>query len=205
MAWSWENAGGGALTGAAVGTMVAPGIGTAVGAAGGGLIGGMGGFGDIFSHMTGQTSTQNQYSDWQADSAAKQSKGLSQIGNWALTGEGPSAAQSLVQMNREQNAANMIGSAKSMPGGNPALSNQLAAEGISRGNAAATLQGAQIRSAEQQAMIDNYMTGLQAKRGQDIQMYEAKLAAEQKNTAGKQGFIGGILSGAGGGFGGMMG
>lgn len=203
MAWSWENAGGGALTGAAVGTMVMPGVGTAVGAVGGGLIGGMGGFGNIWDHMTGQTSTDNVYSADVRTRSNQQSAALGQVGNWAFTGEGPSAAQKLVEMNREQNAANMVGSAKSMPGGNPALANQLAAEGISRGNAQATLQGAQIRSQEQQAMISNYLTGLQAARQADADMYRAKLEGEQKNTAGKQGFIGGLLGGAGGMLGGM--
>lgn len=205
MAWSWENAGGGALTGAAVGTMVMPGVGTAVGAVGGGLIGGFGGFGNIWDHMTGQTSTENPWSANAATRSHQQSEALGQVGNWGFTGQGPSAAQSLVEMNREQNAANMIGSAKSMPGGNPALSNQLAAEGVARGNAAATLQGAQIRSQEQQAMIQNYMTGLQSAREADQQMYQTKLEGEQKNTAGKQGFISGLMGGGGGLLGGMSG
>ncbi len=199
MAWSWENAGEGAAVGALAGAPLGP-----WGAAGGAVFGGVAGGlsdGDIFQDLKGQTSSKNQYSDWQADRAAKQTGMLDMTQHWAQTGQGPSAAQQLVQMNRSQNAANMIGSAKSMPGGNPALSNQLAAEGIARGNAAATLQGAQIRSQEQQAMIDNTMTGLQQARQADIDMYRAKLENEQKNTAGRQGFIGSIM----GGFGGMGG
>jgi hypothetical protein len=184
--------------------MVMPGIGTAVGGGAGFLIGGMGGFGNIWDHMTGQTSTDNVYSADVRTRSGQQSAALGQVGHWGMTGQGPSAAQQLVEMNRSQNAANMIGSAKSMPGGNPALSNQLASEGIARGNAAATLQGAQIRSAEQQAMIQNYLTGLQSAREADAQMYQTKLQGEQQTTAGKQGFIGGLFSGAGGMMGGMF-
>lgn len=204
MAWSWENAAGGALTGAAVGTMVAPGPGTAVGAVGGGLIGGFGGFGNIWGNMTGQTDPTNMYSKAADRRSNLQRDALDIEKRWAFTGEGPSAAQDLIEMNRSQNAANMIGSAKSVPGGNPALANQLAAEGVSRGNAAATLQGAQLRSAEQQAAMQNYQTGLQGARQQDIDLYNARLGAEQQNTAGKQGFIGGLFSGAGRAMGGMF-
>lgn len=205
MAWSWEDAGGGAMVGGAVGTMIMPGAGTLIGAGAGGLIGGMGGFGNIFDNMTGQTSTSNIHSRNQGLARGMQNKGLQTVGHWGLTGQGPSAAQGLVEMNRAQNAANMVGSAKSMPGGNPALSNQLAAEGVARGNAAATLQGAQIRSQEQQAMINTFLTGTQGMRDSDIEMYNARLAADQKNTAGKQGFIGGLMGGGGGMLGGILG
>jgi hypothetical protein len=200
MGWSWENAAGGAATGAVVGAPLGP-IGIGVGAVGGGLIGGMGGFGDIMKNMIGEVDFDNKYSANNDSRSWQQSQALNQIGQWGFTGEGPSAAQKLVEMNRSQNAANMIGSAKSMPGGNPALANQLAAEGIARGNASATLGGAQIRSAEQQAMIGNYMSGLSGARDQDIRMHESKLAADQRNTDKKQAFIGGIMSSFSGGMG----
>jgi hypothetical protein len=197
MAWSWENAAGGAAVGAMAGAPLGP-FGMAGGAVLGGVVGGAGGLGNITDNMTGQTSTHNMYAARESIHSGEQSRALRQVGEWGLTGTGPSAAQRLIEMNREQNAANMIGSAKSMPGGNPALANQVAAEGIARGNASATLQGAQMRSAEQQAMIGNYLTGIQAARETDAELYKTRLEANQKNTAGKQAFIGGIMSGGAG-------
>jgi hypothetical protein len=55
-----------------------------------------------------------------------------------------------------------------------------------------------MRSAEQQAMIGNYLTGIQAARETDAELYKTRLEANQKNTAGKQAFIGGIMSGGAG-------
>jgi hypothetical protein len=202
MAWSWENAGTGAMIGAGAGAPLGP-VGMAGGAVVGGVIGGLSD-GDLMGDLQGQTNP-NLYDGTQRGRSQQQGAFLGKVGNWAMTGQGPSAAQQLVEMNRQQNAANMIGSAKSMPGGNPALANQLASEGIGRGNAAATLQGAQIRSAEQQAMINNWLTGQQAARDADIRVQELKLGAAQKNTEGRQGFLGGLMSGGGGALGGMMG
>lgn len=161
--------------------------------------------GSFWQDMTGQTNPRNTYSREQDKAALQQQQALDVVGNWGLNGTGPSAAQRLVEMNREQNAANMIGSAKSMPGGNPALANQLASEGIGRGNAAATLQGAQLRSQEQQAAMQNYLTGLGQMRQQDIDMYGRLLGAEQQNTAGRQAAIGGMMNPIGGMLGGILG
>lgn len=185
MAWSWQD----------IGIILG---GTDGGTSKGGVLSSGGFLGSTFQDLTGQTPTYNQWSSNARTRSHQQSEGLGLLKDWAFTGEGPSAAQSLIDMNRQQNAANMIGSAKSMPGGNPALANQLAAEGIARGNAQATLQGVQLRSAEQQQAMSNYMTGLQGARQLDQDMYQKKLEAEQKNTAGRQAFIGGIMNPLGG-------
>lgn len=205
MSWSWENAGGGALTGGAIGTMIAPGPGTAIGAGAGGLIGGFGGFGNIWDSMTGQTDPDNRFSNSQTNRSKKQAVALGTVGDWALTGNGPSAAQGLLDQNRAQNAAQMISASKSMPGGgNPALANQMASEGIARQNAAATASAATLRAQEQQQMMQNYLASLQAAREADINMYGKSKAVDVQNTENKQGFLGGLMGGGGGMIGGIL-
>lgn len=212
MAWSWENAGGGAALGASIGgtagTMVMPGVGTVVGAGGGaligGVVGGMGGMGDIMDNLQGVSDAGGWWAQ-QNDSRIRQERDMGTVRNWALTGQGPSAAQQLIAANRAQNAAQMIGAAKSMPGGNPALANQMAAEGIARGNAQATIGGAQIRSQEQQEQIRNLLAGEQAQRQTSLDAYKARQAVDANNQENRQGFLGGIMSSGGGMMGGLLG
>lgn len=212
MSWSWENAGGGALAGASIGatagTMVMPGVGTAVGAVGGGLIGGVvggfGGFGNIMDNMTGVVNPEADQSR-EVEMRNQQMAEQGVLSNWAMTGNGPSAAQRLLEMNRAQNAAQQIGMAKSMPGGNAALANQLAAEGIARGSGMATVNAAQLRAQEQQAAMQQLMAARQATRESDIDMYRNKQAVNMNNAENRQGFIGGLMSGGGGLMGGLLG
>lgn len=211
MSWSWENAGGGALAGASIGgtagTMVMPGVGTAVGAVGGGLIGGalggMGGLGGIMDNMQGVTDAGGWWAQ-QNDARRRQEQDTNVVRNWALTGQGPSAAQQMVNANRAQNAAQMVGAAKSMPGGNPALANQMAAEGIARGNSQATLQGAQLRAQEQQEQMKNLLATEQAQRETSLDAYKARQAVDINNQENRKSFIGGLMSGGGGLMGGFM-
>lgn len=212
MAWSWENAGGGAMAGAAIGgtagTMVMPGVGTAVGAVGGGLIGGvlggMGGLGGIMDNMQGVVNA-DAGSGAQHLQRDRQLTEQNVLSNWAMTGNGPSAAQQLLQQNRAQNAAQQIGMAKSMPGGNAALANQLAAEGIARGSGMATVNAAQMRAQEQQMAMQQLMAARQATRESDIDMYRSKQAVNMHNQDNRKDFIGGLMSGAGGMMGGLLG
>lgn len=211
MAWSWENAGGGALAGASVGATVGsavPVVGTAAGAVGGGVIGGvvggMGGLGGIMDNMQGVVNPQADQSR-EVEMRDQQMREQGVLSNWAMTGNGPSAAQRLLEANRSQNAAQQIGMAKSMPGGNPALANQLASEGIARGSAQATINAAQLRAQEQQMAMQQIMAARQGTRETDVDMYRSKQAVNMHNQDNRKSFIGGLMGGAGGMMGGLLG
>lgn len=156
----------------------------------------------VYDTLTGQTDpTQGQGQQRQV--RGKQMEGLDTLGNWAMTGNGPSGAQAMVQRNRAENAATQIGTAKTM-GGDPALANRMASEGIARGSAEASFQGAQLKAAEQQSAMDQYIRGLEGARGQDIDVYGTETAARQQNAANKKQFWGDMISYAAGGVGGIF-
>ncbi len=195
MEFDTEGAATGAATGAVVGS-VFPGVGTAAGAIGGGLIGGFMG-----NSLSAQTSPY--YGEGQANQAyAVQGDALGMMRAGAM-GQGPSAAQQMVERNRSQNAAQAVGMAKSM-GGDPGLANRNMTNQIARGNADASYQGALLRAQEQQAAQQAYLQGATAARGQGIE-----LAGQRKNMAGQNasnraGFLGGMLNMGGGLIGGFM-
>jgi hypothetical protein len=211
--FNWDDAKSGAatgaVTGATAGTMVMPGIGTVVGGVGGALLGGMvgggGGFGGgLWDTLSGQTDTGDYFGGAnEAEVRMKQNEGVLQ--NWAQTGNGPSAAQNLLARNRSEGQMRALGNAKAMGAGNPALTAQLANRQQAQVSADSGLQSATLRSQEQQNAMQAYQNALQTRRQQSIDQDRIKLEAEQKNAENNSGFIGSLLSGAGGAMGGMMG
>lgn len=198
MAWDWEGSGTGAAGGAIAGTMVMPGIGTAVGAGGGFLLGGM--MGDDLSAQT----NPYRFSSDMAAARGDQSGTLATNQRWAETGQGPSSAQALIDKNRADNAARSIGMAKSMPGGDTVLANRAAQQAIAEGNSSATFQGAIMRNQEQQQAMQNTIAQENARRQQDIAVYQQRQEAEQKNKENRAGMLSGLL-GMGGSGGGLLG
>ncbi len=210
--FNWDDAKSGATTGAiagaSAGTMVMPGLGTlaggAIGLVGGGLIGGYGGFGGgLWDTLSGQTDT-SQYFGESNDVAKAQAGNEQMLGNWAYSGKGPSAAQDLLARNRSEGQMRALSNAKSMGAGNPALTAQLANRQQSQVSADSALQSSTLRAQEQQNAMQAYQNALQTRRQQAIDQDKARLEAEQKNAENNSGFIGSLMSGAGGAMGGMF-
>lgn len=139
----------------------------------------------FWNSVSGQQNPNN-VPNLQAEPRADQRAGEKTLGTWAMTGEGPSAAQELISRNRAENAAQQVGMAKSM-GGDPALANRNAAEGIARGSSEAAFQGSIMRSQEQQQAMQNYMDSLHATRAQDLGYQGALWNIDAQNAANEQG------------------
>jgi len=149
------------------------------------VFGDIGGWaGGAWDTLTGQYHASD-VPNLQAQPRADQRAAESTLGNWAMTGQGPSAAQDIIENNRAQNAATQIGAAKSM-GGDPALANRNAANAIANGNAAATYQGTVLRAQEQQQAMQNYLDSLHATRAQDLG-YQGALWGIGQSNAEKEG------------------
>lgn len=200
----WKTATAGAATGATVGAPLGP-----VGMAGGALIGGAAGYlaegaGDVWDTLSG--------TGFNADSRfgeANQSRGQQQqagqvVGNWAMTGQGPSAAQAMLERNRAGNTAAAVGAAKSAgAGSNPHLASRYAADAAARGVADASYQAQELRMREQQQAMQQYLAMLDAARQADISTGEIKLASDMEKSKREADTIGGFLGGAGSAMGGM--
>lgn len=140
------------MGGAAAGTAIMPGIGTAIGAVGGGLLGGFLG-GTEEAEMSPEERQARQMQLAQLAQLERQANGGPNI-----------ATERMVEHNRAENAATQVGYAKTL-GGDPALANRMAAEGITRGNAEAAYQGQQLQAQEQaqaQALYANALNNLRA-------------------------------------------
>lgn len=163
--------------------------------------------GGAWDSLTGQYDPSS-VPDLQAQTRGDQRLAQGQLQGWAFTGQGPSAAQSMIEHNRAANAGMNIGAAKSM-GGDPALANRNAANAIAQGNAAATYQGGIIRATEQQQAMQNYLNSLNATRAQDMNYQNAMYGIGQGNAANEQqawmSLLGGLGKAAGGAATGMPG
>lgn len=188
MAWDWEGAGTGAAGGALAGTMVMPGIGTAIGAGAGFLLGG--GLGGTMSAQT----DPYRFGESNREMRNAQAANAQTLGRWAYTGEGPSNAQAIIDKNRADNAARMVGAAKSMPGGDTVLANRQAQEGIAQGQQAATLQGAMVANQEQQQAMQAYQNQMNQARQGDIDVMSKRLDVDQQNKQNRAGFLSGMLN-----------
>lgn len=187
----------GAGTGAMIGSAVMPGVGTAIGAGAGLLFGGF-----LGPALSGGVDPE-KYAIEQAQTRAKLGQFTHQLGQWASTGQGPSAAQAMVRHNRGENAAQQVAMSKTM-GGDNALANRLASEGVTRGNLESSYQGQVLRAQEQQAAIQNYLNAMNAQRMLDIDMYRAKQGMA-RDTAGKEAQLyGGMMNEGAKVFGGAM-
>lgn len=141
-----------------------------------------------------------------AASRGQQGSILGTLGNWATTGQGPSAAQSMVAEERNKNVAQAMGLAKSMPGAGYGAQQTLANQGAATAIGEAATAGAQIRSKEQQAAMSLYAQALDAYRRGDIDTYRAAAQAyadkekanaqvASENAASRRGIIGGLVGG----------
>jgi len=114
---------------------------------------------------------------------------------WALTGQGPSAAQGLIAEERAKNMAAAASAAKSAPGLGLSGQQRLANIGQGRAVAEAASKGATLRAQEQQqAMqnsLDEYRT--QAQAYADAMRANAQVAAENAGT--RRGILGGLVKG----------
>lgn len=148
--------------------------------------------GDAYRALSGQTDVhRSEGPQRQARGQQQDANGVLQ--NWAFNGAGPSSAQALVDRNRAENAAQQVGMAKTL-GGDPALANRMASEGIGRGASEATYQGALVRNQEQQQAMQNYLNNLATMRGQDVSVYGQQLQANTTNAANQQQFLGNLIN-----------
>lgn len=158
--------------------------------------------GDAYNAVAGKTDVHRGEGPQRQARQSQRAVG-GRLYDMAFNGTGPSSAQALVDRNRSQNAAQQVGMAKTL-GGDPALANRLAAEGIAKGNAEASYQGALIRNQEQQQAMQSYLQNLAAMRGQDVNVYGQQLQANQQNTANEKEFIGGLINKGASAIGGMF-
>mgnify|MGYP001033298388 CR=1 FL=1 len=185
MAFDTGGAASGALSGAAAGTAVMPGIGTAVGAIGGGLLGGLLGGAE-----------EAEMSEEEKQIRRMQLANLQRLEQRAAGRGIPSAAEQMVQHNRAENAGRQMSFAKSL-GGDPALANRLASEGVARGNAEASYQGAQIRAQEQQAAQAAYNQALGQARGPDASFSATQTGVNLAEKERQRKMYGDMLNNAG--------
>ncbi len=212
--FNWDDAKSGAtaggVAGATAGTMVMTGVGTVVGGAagviGGGLIGGFGGFGGgLWDAMSRQSDPDKRFDAEGIKGTAQAMRANEQtLGNWAYSGNGPSAAQDLLARNRSEGQQRALSNAKALSGGNAALAGQMANRQQAQVSADAGLQSATIRAQEQQNAMQAYQAALETRRQQSIDLAKAQQEADQKNAENNSDYIGGLLSGAGGAIGGMF-
>jgi hypothetical protein len=202
-----SGAGTGALVGGAAGSVL-PGVGTAIGAGVGAVGGGLYGYfknkslSDVLSgagtDVTGSLSGPMASLDTQ--------QGLvNTAAQWGTTGNGPSAAQAMLERERAAANARALGQAKSMAGGNPALQATLASNTASSEQQGALNQATALRAQEQQAALNAALTGqnniTQGQQG----VSNAKIAGDEENNKRNGSFFSKALGGLGGGIGGMFG
>jgi hypothetical protein len=202
--FNWDDAKSGAAVGAVAGTAVSPGIGTAVGGIGGGLIGGFGGFGGgLWNNLSGQSDPGARYGGVN-EITTPMKENEARLKDWAYTGNGPSAAQDLLERNRSEGQQRALASAKSAAGGNPMLAGILANRQQAQVSADTGLQSATLRAQEQQNAMQAYQAALERRRQQNIEVAKAQNEQAAKNAENNSSFIGSLLGGAGnimGGFG----
>lgn len=98
--------------------------------------------------------------------------------HWAMTGEGPSAAQSLLDRAAARGGAQAAAQAQSMAGTNPALAARAGAAGQAQMMGDAANQAAALRSQEQQAMLEHTTKARMAQ----AQMYAQRRALELQQS-----------------------
>lgn len=201
----WKTATAGAATGATIGAVGGP-----IGMAGGALVGGAAGYlaegaGDVWDTLSGTGFDQDARFKGADQTRGQQQQAGGVVGNWAMTGNGPSGAQQMLERNRAANTAMGIGAAKAgSTSGNPALAARAGMEATERGVADANYQAYQMKMKEQQAAMQQYLAMLDAARQADINQGEIKLAADMEKSKREADTIGGFLSGAGNALGGMF-
>lgn len=114
--------------------------------------------------------------DWSGN--MQQSRGQMQaamdpVRAWALTGQGPSAAQAQLQAGKDQAVSAAASQAKSAYGLTPGQQATLATNAGTQATQQAANQAAQLRAMEQQQAMQNYLGMLAAQRQADIDVYKA--------------------------------
>lgn len=160
---------------------------------GGGLTGGVSALGKGAKDLWNTVKDVNR-NEFSADFLKPPSELESTLKNWALTGEGPSAAQGLIAAERAKNIAAAQSMAKSQQGLTTGAQQRLATMGSAHANAAAAKQGAELRSREQQQALGGYqdLYKTQAQAYADAMRANAQVAAE--NTAADRNLVSGIVN-----------
>lgn len=198
-----ESAGTGAATGAVAGSIV-PGLGTAGGALIGGAAGGLYGYfknKSLADMLAGSGTDIAGLLAGPGASLAQQAQYVDAAGQWGLTGNGPSAAQAMLESERAGANQRALSTAKSMAGGNPALAATLASNQAAHEQQAALNQATQLRAAEQQAALKTAIEGRNQITQGEQAISNAAIQGDQENAKRKGGFMSGLLSGGLGGFG----
>jgi hypothetical protein len=139
----------------------------------------------------------------------QQASVLDPLRGWALSGEGPSAAQNMLNRERSRQISDAMSMAGSMPGATPGARQRMAAEGAATATTGLAQAGAEVRAKEQQGAMALYTQMLNAYRQGDIDTYKAaaqayadatranaQVAAE--NAAARRGIVGGLIEGGAG-------
>jgi hypothetical protein len=140
----------------------------------------------------------NPYNEFHAGVERPDPRIQQQVTQWALTGQGPSAAQDMLRKERANNIAAAQSMAKSSPGLGISGQQRLASMGASKSIAEASNKAAVLRAQEQQQAMQNYadLYRTQAQAYADAMRANAQVAAE--NASAKRGIIGGVVKGAAG-------
>lgn len=139
--------------------------------------------------------------DWSgnlAGSRGQMQAAMDPVQAWALSGQGPSAAQAQLQAGKDQAVAAAASQAKSAYGLTPGQQATLATNAGTQATQQAANQAAQLRAMEQQQAMQNYLGMLAAQRQADIDVYKAysdqyaqtNMANAQSANAFKGGLIG---------------
>ena len=143
--------------------------------------------------------------DWAGNMQASRGQlqgAIDPIKQWALTGNGPSAAQAQLQAGKDQSLAAASSQAKSAYGLTPGQQASLATNAGTAATQQAANQSAQLRAQEQQQAMANYLAAVNAQRQGDIDVYKAYsdqyAQTAMANAQAKNGFMGGLLQTAGG-------
>ncbi len=143
--------------------------------------------------------------DWSGNLA--QSRGQMQgamdpVRAWALTGNGPSAAQAQLQAGKDQSIAAAQSQAKSAYGITPGQQASLATNAGTQATQQAANEAARLRAMEQQQAMQNYLGMLAAQRQADIDVYKAYsdqyAQTNMANAQSANAFKGGLIGTAGG-------
>lgn len=149
--------------------------------------------------------------DWSGN--MQQSRGQMQaamdpVQAWALSGQGPSAAQAQLQAGKDQAVASASSQAKSAYGLTPGQQATLATNAGTQATQQAANQAAQLRAMEQQQAMQNYLGMLAAQRQADIDVYKTYsdqyAQTNMANAQAKNGFVGGLMQTGGTLLGGLL-
>jgi hypothetical protein len=118
--------------------------------------------------------------------------------NWALTGEGPSAAQAMLNRERARQVNLAAGAAKSQPGLGVSGQQRLAAMGGATAQADAAATAAALRAKEQQDALAGYQNLYKTQAEAYADAMRANAEVEAQNAATRGNMLSSLVKGVGG-------